>query len=103
MSTSSSRRPGPASFGPADNWPEGPFPGAKDPATRRAVHAAAFIATEVRRERSARYWSQERLADEAGVSRTTVTRLEAGTGWVDLFVLIRITAALDLDVSINKP
>lgn len=102
MSTSNSRRPGPASYGPAANWPEGPFPGAKDPATRLAVQTAAAIATAVRRERATRFWSQDRLADEAHVSRTTITRLEAGTGWVDLQVLVRVANALDLKVSLVR-
>jgi transcriptional regulator with XRE-family HTH domain len=66
------------------------------------VETAAAIATAVRRERAARFWSQERLADEAKVSRTTVTRLEAGTGWVDLQVLVRVANALELKVALVR-
>lgn len=100
MSTSNSRRKGPALYGPAANWPEGPFPSAKDPATRLAVQTAADIARAVRRARGDRFWSQERLADEAKVSRTTITRLEAGTGWVDLQVLVRVANVLELKVAL---
>ncbi|MFC8502473.1 helix-turn-helix transcriptional regulator [Pedococcus sp. NPDC057267] len=100
MPSSNQRRPGPASYGPASNWPGGPFPAAKDPATLMAVETAAEVATAVRAARSTRYWSQDRLADEAKVSRTTITRLEAGSGWVDLQILVRVANALELKVAL---
>ena len=100
VSSSNRRRPGPASYGPAANWPEGPFPAAKDPATLLAVQTAAEIATAVRKERGARFWSQDSLAELAKVSRTTITRLEAGTGWVDLQVLVRVANVLELKVAL---
>ena len=100
VSSSNRRRPGPASYGPAANWPEGPFPAAKDPATLMAVQTAAVVASAVRRERAARFWSQDSLAEVAEVSRTTITRLEAGTGWVDLQVLVRVANVLELKVAL---
>jgi ribosome-binding protein aMBF1 (putative translation factor) len=100
VSSSNRRRPGPSSYGPAANWPEGPFPAATDPATLLAVQTAAEVATAVRVERAARYWSQDKLADEAKVSRTTITRLEAGSGWVDFQVLVRVANVLELKVAL---
>ena len=47
------------------------------------------------RTRLNRNWTQERLAGEAGVSRATVKRLEAGRS-TQLTNLIRILRALDL-------
>jgi ribosome-binding protein aMBF1 (putative translation factor) len=100
VSSSNRRRPGPSSYGPAANWPEGPFPAATDPATLLAVQTAAEVATAVRVERASRYWSQDKLADEAKVSRTTITRLEAGSGWVDFQVLVRVANVLELKVAL---
>lgn len=65
-----------------------------------AVQTAAEIASAVRRERAARFWSQDSLAEVAEVSRTTITRLEAGTGWVDLQVLVRVANVLELKVAL---
>lgn len=82
-------------YGRSDQWPEGPFPRAKDPATRLSVETFAAIASTVRAERARRHWSQERLAAEAGVARTSVTALENGTSWSDLFIIIKVGLALD--------
>ena len=58
-------------------------------ATRKDSALARNI-VQLRRQRG---WSQDRLADEAGVSRLTITNIERGAG-VRLGTLSRIAAAL---------
>lgn len=98
----SSTRP-PNSYGRADQWPEGPFTRAGDDAALlAAVKMAASVAVEVRTARVRRFWSQEDLAKHAGISRYTVSRVEAGSTWPDLQMVLRLCAALDLEL-VLKP
>lgn len=57
--------------------------------------ALAELGRRLARQRLDRNLSQERLAEEAGVSRSSVRRLEAGEG-SQLVVLIRVLRALRL-------
>jgi len=103
VSQSASRREGPASYGRAGSWPQGPFPRAKDPGTRQAVSLAAEMAIAIRSTRAALGWSQSDLAEQAGVNRGTVSRMESGASWVDLYVVARLAAALDLRIGVERP
>jgi small GTP-binding protein len=65
-----------------------------------AVETVAALAVDVRAARTRLWWSQAKLAEQAGVSRYTVSRLEAGSSWPDLQPLLRICAVLDLTLKI---
>lgn len=56
-----------------------------------------MLGDRVRNLREARAWTQEHLADAAGVSLRTVQRLEAGQGFASETALA-VAAALDVDV-----
>ena len=59
------------------------------------------IGEQVARLRVLRAWSQEELAHRAGVAVDTVRKLESGTrGMVRLHTLNRISAALDVELSV---
>lgn len=59
------------------------------------------IARRLRDARTAYGWSQQELAEHAGVSRPTVARVEAGDD-VNTAKLMRITEALGLVLRIEK-
>lgn len=63
------------------------------PAVRRNLRAVAAAVAAWRRLRGL---TQVQLADRAGVSRDTVSRLETGDGGVSLENLLRIARALGL-------
>ena len=55
---------------------------------------AAAIGARVRRERQARQWTLDRLADAAGVSRRAVVNVEQGAANPSVGTLLRISDAL---------
>lgn len=55
----------------------------------------AELGRRLQRLRLDRDWTQQQLADQAGVSRPTLTRLEGGAS-VQLTSLLRVLRALDL-------
>ena len=56
--------------------------------------AATNLATNVRALRKSRAWSQQQLADRAGIPRSTVASMESGYGNPSLGNLARVSAAL---------
>ncbi len=60
----------------------------------------ARVGERLARHRLNRDWSQERLADEAGVSVPTVSRLERGRS-TSLTNMVRVLRALDLVVNLD--
>jgi transcriptional regulator with XRE-family HTH domain len=55
---------------------------------------AQHLASNLKRMREARGWSQQQLADFSGVPRPTIANLESGEGNPTLNVMVRITAAI---------
>lgn len=53
----------------------------------------------IREHRAARGWSQEGLAEEAGVHRTYISSLERGLRNPTISVLHKIAACMDMTVS----
>jgi transcriptional regulator with XRE-family HTH domain len=57
-----------------------------------------LVATNLRRLRSRRGWSQEALADEAGLDRTYVGSVERAERNISIDNICRLAAALSVDV-----
>ncbi|HMR81020.1 MAG TPA: helix-turn-helix transcriptional regulator, partial [Polyangiaceae bacterium] len=60
--------------------------------------APAGLAHNLKRLRESRGLSQQRLADASGVPRPTVAHLESGTANPTLSVLMKVAAALAVDL-----
>jgi transcriptional regulator with XRE-family HTH domain len=56
-----------------------------------------IIARNVRVARAAKGISQEALADEAGVDRSYMSRIERGITWVGVEILVKLAAVLDVE------
>ncbi|HYK04390.1 MAG TPA: helix-turn-helix transcriptional regulator [Thermoanaerobaculia bacterium] len=67
--------------------------------TRKAPEALLF-GQSLRRLRTERGWSQERLAEAAGITLNYVGNLERGEQGPSLHVLVRLARALEIDLSV---
>ncbi|MBM4587621.1 helix-turn-helix domain-containing protein [Rhodococcus hoagii] len=63
--------------------------------TRDAIRNA--IGNEIRAARARRGITQNELADQSGISHTTIVRLESGKRTVDVVQLFAICKVLDVD------
>lgn len=66
---------------------------------RKKAPEAILFGETLRRFRTERGWSQERLAEAAGITLNYVGNLERGEQGPSLNVLLRISRALDIDAS----
>lgn len=57
------------------------------------------IGSRIKGLRAERGWTQERLAEEAGISRTYMGTVELGAKEATVWTLFRIARALEVDVS----
>lgn len=64
----------------------------------RQPRPAAGFGEEIRHVRKAKGWSQQDLADHAGVSRPSVARVETGQQGISTDTLQKIAKALDLQI-----
>jgi transcriptional regulator with XRE-family HTH domain len=55
-----------------------------------------IFATNLRKARHAKGLSQEELAYDAGVARRYLSRIETGTTWVGLEIIVKLAAVLDV-------
>jgi len=55
------------------------------------------IARNVRVARAAKGIPQEALADEAGIDRSYMSRIERGVTWVGVEIAVKLAAALDVE------
>lgn len=55
------------------------------------------VATNLRRIRRERGFSQETLAYEAEINRTYISKLEKGATWVGLEILVKLSAVLKVE------
>ena len=69
-------------------------------AERRWRERRARLAQHIRTMRKRRRWTQQELADRAGVHRLVVTRLERGEGRFDLEVLERLAISLGVPLAV---
>jgi ribosome-binding protein aMBF1 (putative translation factor) len=58
-----------------------------------------ILATNVRKLREAREWSQEELADRAGVDRTYISSIERRKYAVSIEIVDRLARALDMEAA----
>lgn len=65
--------------------------------SQKAAEAVAF-GHSLRRLRTERGWSQEELANAAGITLNYVGNLERGEQGPSLHVLVRLARALDVDM-----
>jgi len=65
---------------------------------RSKAPEAVLFGQSLRRFRNARDWSQERLAEAAGITLNYVGNLERGEQGPSLNVLVRLAKALEIDV-----
>ncbi|MBU4492289.1 MAG: helix-turn-helix transcriptional regulator [Euryarchaeota archaeon] len=56
-----------------------------------------IIASRIRTCRVAKGWTQDRLAEEASLAATFVSRIESGSRLLSVVSLCRLAAALDVD------
>jgi transcriptional regulator with XRE-family HTH domain len=68
--------------------------------TRPKAPEAVLFGESLRRLRTERGWSQERLAERAGVTLNYIGNLERGEQGPSLHVLVRIARAFDIDLSV---
>lgn len=71
------------------------------PAGDAAVEEAARVGKRLGEIRLSRNVTQQALAEEAGVSTRTLTRLESGSG-ASFDTIVRVMKALDLEVSLFR-
>ncbi|UKA77679.1 helix-turn-helix domain-containing protein [Arthrobacter sp. FW306-07-I] len=64
-------------------------------------HTAAGLAEAIREARHQRGWSQETLAEQAGVSRPTIARVEAGND-ISTATLSKVAEALGLTLKVES-
>lgn len=62
------------------------------------AQVSAYLAQNIRYIRVQKHFSQQQLADLAGIPRTTLTNLESGLGNPSLHNLIKLSAALGVGV-----
>lgn len=58
------------------------------------------VKAQIKSKRKALKWSQETLGKKTGLSQGTITRAERH-GWISLYALLKISAALGEEMSIN--
>jgi transcriptional regulator with XRE-family HTH domain len=64
-------------------------------------HLLQQLGARLARERLRRNWTQEELAEEAGLSRSTLRRLEAGES-TQMVAFLRVLRALGLAANLEK-
>lgn len=67
-------------------------------ATPRRPTARHILATNIRRERAARNWSQEEFASRAGISQTYTSQMESGQRAVSIDTLDKVAIAFSLEL-----
>ncbi|MBK8869609.1 MAG: helix-turn-helix transcriptional regulator [Elusimicrobia bacterium] len=70
----------------------------------QGIRSADLMGQVIRRWRKRRGWTQQRLAEEAGIRQETVSRVENGSSGTELNTVFRLCAALGVEMMISaKP
>lgn len=73
----------------------------RDPAEKANARAALLVArlsSQVTAARKLRRVTQQGLAAEIGLTKSTIVRLESGATWTDLSVWVRVADALGIEL-----
>ena len=60
------------------------------------------LGATIRRARKLRGWTQDDLAERAGISRRTLVTLEGGNPRGEIGIVVRVIAALDREIAITE-
>ncbi len=60
------------------------------------------LGVAIRRLRKERGWTQDELAEQAGISRRTLVALEGGSPRGEIGIVVRVIAALDRELAIDE-
>ena len=60
------------------------------------------LGATIRRARKQRGWTQDQLAERAGISRRTLVALEGGSPRGEIGIVVRVIAALERELAINE-
>ncbi len=71
------------------------------PGSAMRIDDAADIGRVLHSARKERGWTQQQLADSAGVSRDWVVRVEQGSGRVEVQLVLRALSALGMAMSVG--
>jgi HTH-type transcriptional regulator / antitoxin HipB len=66
-----------------------------------AIRTVNELGVIIRRLRKERGWTQEELAERAGISRRTLIALEGGSPRGEIGIVMRVVAALDRELGIE--
>jgi transcriptional regulator with XRE-family HTH domain len=64
------------------------------------VHTPVAFGASLRSARTKLGWTQQQLADRAGLARQTVIRIEAGNSRAEIGVVMRLARAVGLDLAL---
>ena len=67
--------------------------------SKNFIYELDTIAIRVKAARTAKGYSQLALAEKAGTSRSTISRIEKGESYFNLITLVKIADALDISFS----
>lgn len=73
------------------------------PQTRRLRAWTDFVSIQVKKEREKKGWTQERLADEAGLTQSHISRIEKGVHSPSRKTLVKIAKALGVSLGDLDP
>jgi len=60
------------------------------------------LGATIRRARKQRGWTQDDLAERAGISRRTLVTIEGGNPRGEIGIVVRVIAALDREIAITE-
>ena len=80
------------------DWPDGPLTEDAPP----EVHLAAAVAKRLAAIATARGLSHKRIADDAGIARSTVADMAKGKCWPDMRTIARVECALGAQLWKNE-
>lgn len=66
------------------------------------VRTVNELGAAIRRARRQRGWTQEDLAERAGISRRTLVALEGGNPRGEIGIVVRVIAALERELAITQ-
>jgi HTH-type transcriptional regulator / antitoxin HipB len=66
------------------------------------VRTVSELGASIRRSRQQRHWTQNDLAERAGISRRTLVSIEGGNPRGEIGIVLRVIAALDRELEVSE-